>query len=66
MSPVLVLDVVLDEGEDVGHNIILAAGGQQHHAHTRRLVLVPVVLVVKLLLQTTYNEYCGLHTPGPS
>ena len=66
MSPVLVLDVVLDEGEDVGHNIILAAGGQQHHAHTSRLVRVPVVLVVKLLLQTTYNEYCGLHTLGPS
>ena len=51
MTPIVVLDVVLDEGDDMGNDVVLAAGGQQHHAHASRLVRVPVVLVVKLLLQ---------------
>ena len=50
VSPVCVLDVVLDEGQDVWDDVVLAAGGEQHHADPRGLVRVPVVFVVKLLL----------------
>ncbi len=60
MPPVGVLDVILDEGEDVGDDIVLAAGGEQHHAHARSLVRVPVVLVVKLLLHQVSWPYYKL------
>ena len=50
VAPVGVLDVLLDEGQHVGHHVILATGGQQHQAHARRLARVPVVIVVILVL----------------
>ena len=51
VAPVGVLDVVLDERKNVGHDAVLAAGGKKHHADPSGLARVPVVLIVKLFLQ---------------
>merc|ERR1719317_1416224 len=44
------LDVVLDEGKDVRHNVILTASCQQHQADSGGLVWVPVIFVVGFFL----------------
>ena len=58
VSPVGVGDVVLDEGQDVRHDVVLAARRHQHQTDARRLARVPLVIVVILLLRTRHHLLC--------
>ena len=65
-APVGVLDVLLDEGQDVGQHVVLAAGGQQHQAHAGRLAGVPLVVVVVLVLQQAAAEVSRVPGSAPA
>lgn len=51
-SPVLMVNVVLDKGQDVGHNVVLTPCGHQHQTDPGRLTRIPLVIIVHLLLKS--------------
>jgi len=50
-APVGVLYILCDEGQHMLYYIVLAARGHQHQTHTCCLARIPLIVIIKLLLQ---------------
>ena len=58
--PFHVLEVLVNEGEDPGHDVVLAASGHEGETDSSRLTRVPIILVIILLLHISISS-CDHH-----